>query len=181
MDSVTGLTYADLASFPDDGLRREIIDGELIVSPSPRIRHQAVLGRLHLIFGNYVEAKGGGLVLFAPMDVVFSDRNVVEPDLLFVAEDHSDVITEMNIQGSPTLVVEVLSNARLDRVRKRELYSRFSVPQYWIVDPDADRVEVYLPGPDGYGKPEILEVGDVLSYDRLPGLQVDLAKLFRRG
>ena len=175
------LTYADLATFPDDGLRREIIDGELIVSPAPRIRHQKVLARLHLIFGNHLAVSGGGEVFFAPVDVVLSDSNVVEPDLLFVADDQSDLMTEANVQGAPALVVEVRSQPRIDRVRKRDLYARFGAAQYWIVDPDADRVEVYrLAGDDRYPKPEIFEPGETLTYDRLPGLQVDLTQLFAR-
>lgn len=174
------LTYADLASFPDDGLRRELIDGELIVSPSPRLRHQEVLARLYLLFGNHVAASGGGKVYFAPLDVLFSDTNVVEPDLLFVADDRLEILTEMNVQGSPTLVVEVLSNPRIDRVRKRDLYARFGVAEYWVVDPDADRVEVHRLHGDAYAKPEILEPGETLTYNRLPGLQIDLRKLFAR-
>lgn len=170
------LTYADLASFPDDGLRRELIDGELIVSPSPRTRHQQVLARLYLIVGNHIAASGGGEAFFAPLDVVFTDRNVVEPDLLFVADDQREILTETNVQGSPALVVEVVSDPRLERVRKRDLYARFGVPEYWVVAPDADRVEVYRLRGDAYAKPEILEPGETLTYDRLPGLRIDLRR-----
>jgi len=172
------LTYADLERFPDDGLRRELIGGELIVSPSPRTRHQEVLARLHLALGGHVAQHGGGRVFFAPYDVLFSDHDVVEPDLLFIADDQDDIITEKNVQGVPALVVEVLSQARLDRVRKRDLYARVGVPGYWIVDADADRVEVYRLRGDSYGKPEILEPGETLTYKRLPGLAIDLAALF---
>lgn len=176
----TIVTYADLASFPDDNLRREIIDGELIVSPAPRLRHQRISGRLHLVFGNHIAAHGGGEIFYAPADVVFSDINVVEPDLLFVADDQLAILTEINIQGAPALVIEIVSDPRLDRVRKRDLYARFGVPEYWIVDPDADRVEVHRLGEVSYGKPEIFEPGETLTYDRLPGLQVDLQALFAR-
>jgi Uma2 family endonuclease len=180
MPKTTGLTYADLAAFPDDGLRREIIDGELIVSPSPRVRHQRISARLFLVLGNHVARHGGGEVLFAPMDVLFSDRNVVEPDILFVADDQAGITTEMNIQGSPALLIEVLSEPRIDRVRKRDLYMRFAVPEYWIVDPEADRVEIYRLQGDAYGKPQILEPGETLTYERMPGLEIDLTKLFAR-
>lgn len=173
-------TYADLATFPDDGFRREIIDGELIVSPSPKLRHQEILARLYLVFGNHVAAAGGGKVYFAPLDVVLSDINVLEPDLLFVADDQLELLTEANVQGAPALVVEVLSQARIDRVRKRDVYARFAVPEYWIVDPDADRVEVYRLEGDRYAKPAIAEPPEVLTYDRLPGLQVELTALFAR-
>lgn len=174
------VTYADLATFPDDGLRREIIDGELIVSPAPRLRHQRLCGRLHLMFGNHIASHGGGEVFFAPADVIFSGINVVEPDLLFVSDDQLEILTEMNVQGAPALVIETVSDPRLDRVRKRDLYARFGVPEYWVVDPDADRVEVHRLGEVSYGKPEIFEPGETLTYDRLPGLQVDLQALFAR-
>lgn len=180
MPESAALTYADLASFPDDGMRRELIDGELIVSPSPRTRHQRISARLHLLLANHVAASGGGEVFYAPLDVVFSQTNVVQPDLLFVPDDRRHILTDENVHGAPALVIEVLSEARIDRVRKRDLYAQFGVPEYWVVDPDADRVEVYRLTGDRYGKPEILEPGETLVYDRFPGLAIDLEKLFAR-
>ena len=174
------LTHGDLASFPDDNLRRELIDGELIVTAAPYLRHQRILGRLYTAFAVHIEAHSGGEAFVAPADVVFSDINVVEPDLLFVAEDELGILTEKNIQGAPSLVVEVVSDTRMDRVRKRDLYARFGVPEYWVVDPDADRVEIYRRVGDAYAKPQIFEPGDALTYERLPGLRIDLAKLFAR-
>lgn len=173
------LTYADLASFPDDNVRREIIDGELIVSPSPRTRHQRVSGRLHLALGGHVAEQGGGEVFYGH-DVILSDHNVVEPDLTFVADERRAIVTDLNIQGAPALLIEVLSDARRDRIIKRDLYARFGVPEYWVVDPDVDRVEVYRLAGDTYAKPVILEPGETLTYARLPGLTIDLAALFAR-
>jgi len=165
--------YADLATFPDDGLRREIIDGALIVTAAPYLRHQRVLRELAWAFLTHLKTHGGGEMLFAPADVVFSDINVVEPDLLFVPDDRQEILTEKNIQGAPALVVEVVSDTRMDRVRKRDLYERFGVPE-------ADRVEVYRLTGEGYAKPEILEPGEMLTYDVLPGLTIDLTELFAR-
>jgi Uma2 family endonuclease len=176
----SGLTYADLEAFPDDGLHRELIDGELIVSPSPKTRHQVVSGRLFLALGNHINAHGGGTVYYAPLDVLFSDRDVVAPDLIVVADTDADIITEKNIQGVPTLLVEIVSDPRLDRVRKRDLYAKFGVPLYWIVDPDADRVEVYRLDAGRYLKPEILEPGDVLELDILAGFRLEVSDLFAR-
>lgn len=175
-----GLTYADLAAFPDDGLRRELLDGELIVSPSPVVRHQEVLGRLFLAIGGYVAEHGGGKAYLAPLDVVLSDSNVFEPDLLFIAEADLGILTEKNVQGAPSLAIEVVSDSRIDRVRKRKVYERFGVPEYWVVDPDADRVEIYrLEGPT-YAKPQILEPPDEVTFVGLPGLRISLDKLFAR-
>ncbi len=174
------LTYADLAAFPDDNVRRELIHGDLLVSPSPNTRHQIISHRLTLALGHHVAQHGGGIVFTAPYDVVLSDRDVVEPDLIFVADPQSDIVTEANIQGVPALLVEIVSDPRVDRVRKRDLYARYGVPEYWIVDPDADRVEVYRHDQEGYGKPEILEPGETLETPLLPGLRVNLADLLQR-
>jgi Uma2 family endonuclease len=173
-------TYADLEAFPEDGLRREIIDGELFVTAAPYLRHQRILRDLAGIFWSHVKAHGGGEMLFAPTDVVFSDQDVVEPDILFIPDDRGSIVTPKNIQGSPALVVEVVSDTRMDRVRKRDLYERFGVPEYWIVDPEADRVEVYRLAASEYGKPQILEPGETLTYGRLPGFEIDLNELFAR-
>lgn len=182
MPSEVMLTYADFAAFPDDGVRRELIEGEIIVSPSPKTRHQNVLGRLFVAFVNHLAARSGGQAFVAPYDVVLADHTVVEPDLVFVADADLGIITEANIQGSPTFVAEVVSDPRTDRVRKRDLYARHGISEYWVVDPDADRIEVYRlsAGGGAYPKPELFEVGEALSPVSLPDLVVDLAELFRR-
>ena len=175
------LTYADLWSFPDDGLRRELLDGELVVSPSPFMRHQEILLRLGVLFANYVASHGGGRVFIAPLDVVLSDHNVLEPDIFFVADDRREILARgTHVFGAPSLAVEVVSNSRMDRVRKRDIYARFGIPEYWVVDPDADRVEVYRLEGDRYAKPEVVESPDVLTYGPLPGLHIDLTELFAR-
>lgn len=173
-----GYVYADLASFPDDHLRREIIDGELLVSPTPRLRHQVAVGRLFLRIGTYLEAHGGGSVFVAPVDVVFDDRNVCEPDVLFVADAQADQMTEMNVQGPPRLVIEVLSNPRIDRIRKRDTYGRFGVEEYWIVDAAEATVEIYRLGDTGFATPEVRRPPQTLTTPALPGLEIDLVALF---
>ena len=143
-DSDTRLTYDDLLLFPDDRKRREIIDGELFVTPSPTARHQVLLGRLHLAIGNYLAVHPGtGHVFLSPLDVVFSPHDVVEPDLLFVAGDQFEILTPKNVQGSPALVVEILRLAPArDEQTKRRLFSRTEVREYRIIDPDADLIKV---------------------------------------
>ena len=172
------LTYADYAALPDDGQRWEIVDGEAYVTPAPSMRHQDIALRLAVAFFNHIAAHGGGKVYIAPTDVVLSDNDVVEPDVLFIADAVRDRITVPNVQGAPSLAIEVLSNPRHDRVRKRALYARFGVPEYWIVDPDSDRVEVHkLVGGD-YPAPQLFEPGTALAYDGLPGLVIDITDLF---
>jgi Uma2 family endonuclease len=174
------LSYADLESFPDDGLRRELIGGQLFVTPSPITRHQQIVMRLASAFHVHLSSHGGGEVFPAPLDVILSDHDVVEPDVFFVAEGQRGIIGERNVSGVPALLIEVLSEARRDRVVKRDLYERFGVPEYWIVDGEADRVEVYRNEGGRYGKPQILEPGDTLTLEALPGFALDVGMLLAR-
>jgi Uma2 family endonuclease len=136
-------TYADLENFPDDHLRREIIDGELIVTPSPVTRHQRAVVNIVVALAAYAK-QSGGEVFPAPLDVYFAEDNVVEPDVLFVRADHASQIEKKLIKDAPDLVVEISSPStrRLELVRKRELYARFGVPEYSYADLEVDRVEV---------------------------------------
>ena len=96
------LTYDDFVHFPDDGKRHELIDGVHYVTPSPNLGHQELLGRLHLAIGNFLVGRRHlGRVFLSPLDVVLSYYDVVEPDLLFVAGDQQDILTEANVQGPP--------------------------------------------------------------------------------
>ncbi len=154
---MSGLTYDDLADFPqDDHLRRELIDGELFVSPSPIVRHQQAVLTVAAQLRAYARQQGG-LVLPAPMDVVFSRVTVVEPNVVFIGPDRVDHFTEGRfVDIVPDLLVEVSSPStrRLDLIKKRSLYEREGVPEYWFVDLDADVIDVYRLGDRGaYGMP----------------------------
>lgn len=174
------LTYEDFLTFPDDGVRREIVEGEVLVTPAPNVRHQVLVLRLTYAFETHVRAHGGGRVFVSPLDVRLSEHDIVEPDVIFVAEDRLGIIKDNFMLGAPSLLVEVVSDPRTDRVRKRDLYGRTGVPEYWIVDPEADRVEVYRLEAGRYRKPEILEPGDAVETPLLPGFQLSLDDLFTR-
>lgn len=170
-----GYTYADLEAFPEDHFRREIIDGELFVSPSPNVRHQRTVALLTARLFLYQEGNGGE-VFPAPLDVFFANDSVVEPDVLFVRADHSDRLEVKYVTGAPDLVIEVSSPStrRLELVRKRELYERFGVSEYWFIDLDADRVEVYRLEEGVYRTPELLFSGQVLQPAQLPGFSISV-------
>lgn len=157
-------TYDDLASFPDDNFRREIIDGELIVTPAPATRHQRVVLELGAALLGHTK-KHGGAVYVAPTDVFFSDTNVVEPDVLYVSPATVDRVERKLIRGAPDVVVEVSSPStrRLELVRKRELYERFGVGEYWFVDLDADRVEIYRRDGESFGAPHFVGRGETIT------------------
>jgi Uma2 family endonuclease len=177
------LTYDDLMLLPDDGKRHEIIDGEHYVTPSPNIRHQTLVGAIHLLIANYLEDNPVGRILLSPLDVIFSNVDVVEPDLLYVSRDREDALAGTHVRGVPELVVEVASKGtrKRDETVKRRLYGRVGVIEYWIVDPEIEVVRVYRRAGDGFERPAELsrEAGDVLTTAILPGLNLPLSRIFR--
>lgn len=175
----SGLTYADLETFPeDDNLRRELIDGKLFVTATPRLRHQEVVANLVAALWLYAR-ENGGKVYPAPTDVFFSEENVVEPDVVFVGRDNLGKREDRLIRGAPEIVIEVSSPStrRLELVRKRELYERYRVPEYWYVDLEADRVEMYRLDEENYGAPEILGRFGFLESALLPGFTLGIDRL----
>jgi Uma2 family endonuclease len=177
------LTYDDFVLFPDDGMRHELIDGEHYVTPSPNMRHQQISMNLTMMIGGWLEVHPQGRLFYAPFDVVFSRFDVVEPDLLYVSNERSKVLTAPNVQGAPDLVIEIGSQStrQRDETIKRRLYERSDVIEYWIVDLDIDVVRVYRRGGDSFARPTELarEAGDVLTTSLLPGLELPLARIFR--
>lgn len=139
------LTYEDYAALPDDGRRYELHEGELSVTPAPGTDHQDTLGNLFVIIRGHVRARGLGRVFVAPVDCILADITVVQPDIVFVAAARLPVISRRGIEGAPTLAVEIISpsTGAIDRRRKLQLYARYAVPCYWIVDPPAKTIEAY--------------------------------------
>ena len=178
----SGLTYRDLQDFPDDHLRREIIDGDLYVTPSPIRRHQRAVAVIVSRLLAHAETHGGE-VLPAPADVYFSESTVVEPDVVFVGADRvADLTDERFVDIAPDLVVEVTSPStrRLDLVRTRALYEREGVREYWFVDLDADQVDVHRLDEHGrYGDPTSVGRDGVLTCLSAPDVEVVVADLLR--
>jgi Uma2 family endonuclease len=176
------LTYDDYVLFPEDGQRHELIDGEHYVSPCPNLRHQDIIGRLHLFIGGWLQQHRVGRAYIPRLDIVLSMFDVVEPDLLFVSNERAAILTTANVKGAPDLVVEVESPAtrQRDLTIKRRLYERSNVTEYWIVDPEVDVIRVYRRAGDRFAKPIELsrENGDVLTTPLFPGLVIPLASVF---
>jgi Uma2 family endonuclease len=141
--------YRDYCLLPEDK-RYELMDGELYMAPAPGTRHQILLRNLELLLWSYVRDNRLGQVFFAPYDVILSDEDVVQPDLLFVAREREEIITERGCEGPPDLVVEILSPSTRDRDQqlKRKLYANYGVREYWLVDPDAGSIEILELGTD---------------------------------
>ena len=171
-------TYRDYLLLPEQD-RRELIEGDFYVAPSPSTRHQDISANLGMILRMFVNENGLGTVLWAPMDVVLSDTNVVQPDILFISNERRGIITENNISGAPDLVIEILSLSTADRDRqlKLALYARFGVREYWIVDPDSKSIQVMELGDEGYDIIRNYESGEALS-SVLPEFRATLDEIF---
>jgi Uma2 family endonuclease len=176
------MSYRDLLKLPDDGLRHELIDGEHYVTPSPVPRHQLIAANLHLIIGNHVRQRRSGVIVFAPFDVVFTQYDVVVPDLLyFTRQRYRDTVTEKHAQGPPNLVVEILSpgTRRRDEGIKRALYERMGVDEYWIVDGKRELVTVFRRDGGAYRRSEYaLQDEASLTTPLLPDLRIPLTAVF---
>jgi Uma2 family endonuclease len=140
------LTVHDFEQLPDDGVRYELIWGELYMSAAPSTKHQRVLRRLLVEIDAFLTGPGMGEIFVAPYDVQLDEINIVEPDLVAYRTARSDIVTDKRMIGAPDLCVEILSptNRSHDVVKKRVLYARFGIPEYWIVDPEQESITVHL-------------------------------------
>ena len=143
MNARVVLTYKEYEALPADGRRYEIHEGELAVTPAPSPQHQRISSALNTILKAHVVARQLGEVFYAPVDVILDETTIVEPDLVYLNPARASLVTERGIEGPPALVVEILSlsTTLIDRRAKRQLYGRYRVPHYWIVDPEARTVE----------------------------------------
>jgi len=178
------LTYDDFVLFPDDGQRHELIDGEHYVTPSPNTKHQRVSGNLYFLMRRWLEGHPVGQIFFAPLDVVFTRYDVVEPDLLYLSQARAaEALTAAHVRGVPDLVIEIASPSTRQRDEriKRRLYEREGVSEYWVVDPELDVVRVYRRNDNVFARPLELsaEAGDVLTTPLLPGLELRLVDVFQ--
>ncbi len=176
-------TYEEFMALPEGGpVRYEIIDGELCMTPSPVTRHQKISKNLLFEIERFLRTNPLGEIFAAPVDVVFSQEppQVVVPDLVFVAAEHLSLITEKNLQGVPDLLVEILSptTATIDRRVKHALYERVGVPEYWIVDPERNSVQVFRLSGGRYAPALEFGLGDRLETPLLPGLSIPLSNVF---
>lgn len=173
------LTYDDYCQLPDDGMRHEVIDGKHYVTPAPSYRHQRMVVELTRVLGDHLEEVANGVLLAAPFDVLFSETDVVQPDLVAVLNDRRHILNPKNARGAPSLVVEVMSPST--RIRdlnlKRKLYQCHNVQEFWAVDVDAEWVRVFSGGAERVFR---RADRDALESSLLPELALSLDELFAR-
>lgn len=163
----------------DDGQHYEIMDGNLVMAPTPDVRHQDWLGNHYFLLRQHLARKKSGRLFIAPFDVVFDSENTVQPDLIFVASANSGIIEKRAIFGAPDLLVEMLSPSSIDRdlVDKKSLYARFGVKEYWIGDPAKQTMEILTLRGGRYQRYCAAKEKGKLVSKVLPGLKLDLADI----
>ena len=172
-------TYADYLNAPDDA-RYELLDGELIMSPAPNRLHQSASFKLSVDLGILLKRVEIGHIFVAPFDVVLSDTDVVQPDIMFVSNARAHIITDANIRGAPDLVVEILSpgTAERDRTFKRDLYARHGVKEYWMVDTELRRIYQLTHDADEFRLAGVFDMGDTLASPTLNGYALNVSDVF---
>jgi Uma2 family endonuclease len=176
------VSYADLERAPEDGLRYELYDGEVFVVPAPLPRHQVVQHLIADMLRDFA-ANHGGFAVASPIDIVFSDYDVLQPDVVFFSATRAHLVNlDRVIRTPPDLCVEVISPSTQDRDRgrKMQMFARFGVPEYWIVDPRARRIEVYGLEQGSYALLADVSGEGVIESPTIAGLAFSVAGSFRR-
>ncbi|MGE0039580.1 MAG: Uma2 family endonuclease [Vicinamibacterales bacterium] len=173
------LTYADYASIPPDGRVWQVLDGEATVTPVPSPQHQRASKRLQRQLEAFFEATGKGDVFNAPIDLILGPHDVSQPDLVVVTDP--SMVTRRGIEAPPLLVAEVLSpsTAAYDREAKARRYAALGVPHYWILDPDAQRLECWRNDGGTYVLAANASGDETLASPDFEGLAIDLAAIWR--
>ena len=172
--------YTDLLAMPADGRRYEIHGGELVVVPSPLPRHQFAVQAVFLLLHEHARTSGG-VALAAPLDVVFDEYDVLQPDVLFFRAERRHLIRPDAVtRHAPDVAVEVLSpsTAAADRGRKMRTFARYGVPEYWIVDPALERIEIHVLDAGACRLAQAASPGDTVRPALLAGLTFDAAHVF---
>ncbi len=174
-------TYEDYLKLPDDRNRYEIINGELVMTPAPKIAHVEAISNLMRELTSFVKENKLGKVYTASCDVLLGEENVVQPDILFIAKANKKVITEDNVKGAPDLIIEVLSptTAYYDLIEKKELYEKFGVKEYWIVDPKKQWVEIYVLEDKKYKLHQRVEKSGEIRSLIIKGFKLALREIFK--
>ena len=179
---VDGLTVQDYLQTPDGPPWYELVEGRLLLEPSPTSDHQSIIRELVVALCFHLRRFPIGTLFFAPLDVYLDDSNVFQPDIAVILHSHREIITPRGIRGAPDLVVEVLSpsNHRTDRGPKRLVYARAGVRELWIVDPAARTIERFLLDRDPAEPAEIWRPGDTVTTALFPGFSVPTDEIFQR-
>ena len=174
-------SLTDYRNLPESETKRyELLGGDIVMAPSPTSKHQRISAELEWLLNQFVRPQKLGVIFDVPLDVILSNEDVVQPDILFISNARKDIIHEDAIHGAPDLIIEILSpsTAERDRTYKRTLYARSGVGEYWIVDPETHTVEVLTLTPQGFKQAGRYEQTQTLTCPLLTGLEISLNEVF---
>lgn len=172
-------TYDTYAALPDDGFRYEVIDGKLEMMSGPTVPHQVILRELYSVLERTCVSEYE--ILFAPLDVIFDNTNVLQPDLLMIHRSRLHIVAKRGIEGAPDLVAEVMSpsSRRKDKMAKRAVYEKFGVAEYWLIDGDSRTLEQYALVDGSYVLHNHYEADEEVASERLSCVSFRPSELFR--
>jgi Uma2 family endonuclease len=173
-------TYKDYLAIPEDRCCYEVVNGVLYMSPSPGVEHQRIVKRLVALLSRFVEQDGLGEVFQSPLDVELSCRNVVQPDVFVILNEHFDRITDTCIIGAPDLVIEIASpsTARHDLSKRLDAYALAGVPEYWVITPGSKTVELLVLDSDSYRSLGLFSGNMTLPSRIVPNMPIKAEQFF---
>jgi len=173
-------TYEDYAALPDDGIRYEIVNGVLVMTPAHSPEHQDIVGEFYAALRTHIKLAGLGRVFMGPIDVDLGPKNMFQPDVVVILNEHLDRVQAKKIVGAPDLVVEVASpsTAVIDRISKYENYARAGIAEYWIVKPERQTVEVFVLEDGEYRSLGVFSGQAALPSQVIPELPVRVEQFF---
>ena len=180
MEATILFTYEDYKTLPETGPRYQIIEGDLIMTPAPPTLHQRISANIEYFLRQHTWQSGEGEVFDAPVDVILSDTDVVQPDILWLQSENRTMVKKEGIFGAPDLVIEVISPSTEahDRGVKRKLYAKYGVKELWLVDGHKKEIEIYSIG-NRFEVPIAVVKGDLpLTSLVLPAFKPSLSKFF---
>ncbi len=174
------LTVDDYLGLPDDGKRYELLEGELVLVPSPNASHQRIVRGLAFRLDEHVRDRKLGEIFFAPFDVILAERVVVQPDILYVSRERAEIVLPAHVRGAPDLVVEVVSpaSAKRDLLDKRRIYARYGVPHYWVVAPAEREIVAFSLGNRDYEEVAAAAGDETFSAPPFPDLAIPLGEVW---
>ena len=172
--------YDDYVNLPE-GSAYQLINGELIMSPAPNLYHQKILNNILILLNNFNSKINFGDIYPSPVDVYFEEYETYQPDIVFVSKERSQILKETKIEGAPDLVIEILSesSAYYDLKHKKNIYEKYGVKEYWIVDPIDKSVEIYENKKEKFDLIEQKKSNGTIKSKILNGLKISIEEIFK--
>ncbi len=164
----------------EEGAPYQLIGGELIMTPSPTPFHQSIVLNIGSVLSPFVVRNRLGKVFVSPIAVYLSEEDVYQPDLIFIRADRVQGIRKDKLRVMPDLVIEVLSpsTAYYDLTRKQEIYCSSGVAEYWVIDPEAETIEILVKRGDLYQTEHLLHKTETLRSAMFPGFSLNVEDVF---